>query len=137
MRGGAAPGQQPRRREHENAGAERQHPRAAGVRLAQRPAQGVGHGLVRAAPTGHHNRAGAGEQRRAAVHLDPEPAGGAERARLQRRHAEAVPVLSHLRPREAEDLHRDAELEGAEAVVGERDHQAVGAAAARGGAALA
>ena len=33
--------------------------------------------------------------------------------------------LAHLRPVEAEDLHRHAELEGAQAVVGQRHHQAV------------
>ena len=46
-------------------------------------------------------------------------------------------ALAHLGPVEAEDLHRHAELEGAQAVVGERHHQAVGRRLRSSGAALA
>ena len=71
----------------------------------------------------------------AAVGLDAEPAHGAQRSRLDGGHAEVVPVLAHLRPVEAEDLDGDAELEGAQTVVGERHDEAVGRRlAARGGA---
>ena len=52
MRGGAPAVEQARRRQHEGAGADGQDACAAGVGLAQRLGQGLGHGRIDAAPAG-------------------------------------------------------------------------------------
>ena len=52
-------------------------------------------------------------------------AGRAERAALVRAGLKLVPIDLQLRPRQAENLHHDPELEDAEAVVQQSSHAAM------------
>ncbi len=70
-----------------------------------------------AAPAGHDQGAGLVELFQAAIGQDLDAAHGAHRPGIDRNDAVLVPGEVELRTRQAEDLHGDAEFEGAEAIV--------------------
>lgn len=92
--------------------------------LAQRGQQPLGRYLGTVTPAGDDNGPGLSQALQPAVgeHLDA--THGAHGTLVQADDAVAVPGEIELGPRQAKDLHGDAEFEGAQAVVGEDGHQA-------------
>ena len=79
--------------------------------------------LVRVAPTGDHDRVGAIEQLDGMRRSDRDAARRTQRPALGRAHCEVVPAHIELRSRQREQLDDAAELEGAKAIVGERNDE--------------
>ena len=102
-----------RRREDEDARADGHDPRAPDPRRRQRIDEWRRHGRFGAPPSGNDDRSGALDELKAAIASDFHAADAAKLSGFHRRHREPVPVRPHLGPRQAEDLHCDAELEGA------------------------
>lgn len=75
-------------------------------------------------PAGNDNGPGLGQALQAAIGQHLDAAHGAHGAVVQADDAVAIPGEIELGPWQAEDLHGNAEFEGAEAVVGEDGHQA-------------
>jgi hypothetical protein len=80
---------------------------------------------VGAAPARNDDGARALDELEAAIALDADAARGAQRPGLDGGDAKAIPRLAHFGARQAEDLDRHPELEGAQSIVGQRHHQAV------------
>ena len=123
MGGGAVAVEQTGGRQHKHPGADRQQPRAPGMGLAQRVDQCWRHRGVAVAPAGNDDGARLGQQFQAAIGQHLNPAHGAHRALIDRRNRMRVPREIELRSGQAEDLHGDAELECAEAIVGQNRDQ--------------
>ena len=117
--GGATTIQQPGRRQNEHPGADRQQPRTALVGLAQRFQQLRRRRLLAAAPAGNDDGPRLLQQLQAPVGQHLDPAQGTHRAGVHGGDGLPVPGEIELRPGQAEDLHGNAELEGAKAVVGQ------------------
>ncbi|MCY1175582.1 hypothetical protein D9M71_654530 [compost metagenome] len=95
--------------------------------LAQGVDQLCGDRGAAVAPAGNDDGAGVGEQFHAAVGQNLDAAHGTHRALIDGDDTMFVPREIELGAWQAEDLHGDAELECAEAVVGQnRDHGRVG-----------
>ena len=124
MRGRAPAIEQSGGGEHEHAGTDRDDSRAAQMRGTQRAHEARGRHFIAAAPARDHNGARRAQQLQPAVHVHAYAAGSAVGRLAHASHGEAVPGEAELRPRQAEHLDRDAELERAQPVVGDGDHQA-------------
>jgi hypothetical protein len=79
--------------------------------------------LVGVAPAGDDDGVGALEQLGRVRRLQRDAAERADRPRLGRADGEVVPLDAQLRALEREQFDHAAELEGAEAVVGQRDDE--------------
>ncbi|MNC23784.1 hypothetical protein D3C75_718190 [compost metagenome] len=123
VRGRTVPVEQPGGGEDENTGADRQQPRPSGMGLAQSSDQFCWHRGAAVAPTGDDDGAGIGEQFHAAIGQYLDAAHGPHRTLIDRDDTMLVPRKIEFRSWQAEDLHGNAELERAQAVVGQnRDH---------------
>ena len=122
VRGRPFPVEHARRGEHEHTRADRGEARAALEGAAQRSEERRRGWLLRRAPSGNHDGVGALERTERVRHGEPDPAGRADRAALGGAHRKLVPRHRELGARQGEELHDAAELEGAEAIVGDRDH---------------
>ncbi|MNF90662.1 hypothetical protein D3C84_732320 [compost metagenome] len=123
VRGRTVPVEQPGGGEDENTGADRQQPRPPRMGLAQGGDQFCGHRGAAVAPAGNDDGAGIGEQFHAAIGQDLDAAHGTHRTLIDRDDTMLVPRKIEFRSWQAEDLHGNAELERAQAVVGQnRDH---------------
>ena len=121
--GGGAPAvEHPGRGQHEDPGADRAQPGAPRESPPQLRQKRRGRRLCGVAPAGNDDRIGRIEQPQRVAHPDLYAAGGAQRPALRGAHRELVPRHAELRPRQREQLHGAAELEGTQPVVGQRDH---------------
>ena len=94
--------------------------------LAQGREQRFGHRGAAITPAGNDDGSGVAEQFHAAIGQHLNPAHGAHRALVDGGDPVLVPGEIELRPCQAEDLHGDAELECAEAIVGQNRDQSRG-----------
>ena len=114
--------EQPGGGENEHPGTDGNNPASAGVGGNEGGAQRLGDRGVDTAPAGDHNRIRLGEKFRPAVSHQADAAGSAQRPFIDGGDGKVVPVVTHFRARQAEDLHGYAKLKGAQAIVGEGDH---------------
>jgi hypothetical protein len=110
--------QDARRGENDNAGAKGHQPGPSRTRVLQFPDQLARYRLVDPTPTRHDHKIGVAQGFKSVIQPNLETAGGPERLWLDACYCKAVPARLHLRARQAEYLVGDAELEGAEPVIG-------------------
>ncbi len=79
--------------------------------------------LVASLPAGHHDDVGMLDHFDAVVRRQGEAPMRAQRAVLDRATGEAIPSIAHLGPGQAEHLRHNPELEGAQALVEQRDSE--------------
>ena len=82
------------------------------MRRAERLAERVGYGFVQPSPAGYDNQIRRLQQTQIAIGQNTDPARCPELAVIHARHGELIPVLAHLRARQAKDFYRHAKLKG-------------------------
>ena len=74
---------------------------------------------INTAPAGNEDRIGLFEKTEITIGHYPYATGGAEFAFINGRYRKAIPVVTQLRSRQAEDLYRDAKFKGTQTVIGQ------------------
>lgn len=82
------------------------------MRRAERLAERFGYGFIQPSPAGYNNQIRRFKQTQIAVGQNTDPARCPELAAIHARHGELIPVIAHLRARQAKDFYRHAKLKG-------------------------
>ena len=105
--------------QHHDTRAEGHHARAALTDTLQGLDQGSRHGGIDRAPARHHHEIRLVEKVESAFGHYDEAAGGSQRPRLDAAHRVPIPRRTGFGTRQGEHFVGDAELEGAEAIIGQ------------------